>query len=121
VPEPSPQTPPYPPRPPRVPLDVVVIRADDVEPGIYGAVDISTGGMRLYSQRKERVGGFVALNFRLGDQDLHMYAEVVWCRSDCGTGSAAGLHTIGLKWMTTSPSALRAIQAYIESQLGASG
>ena len=102
-------------RSPRAPLDVVVIRADDVEPGIYGAVDISVGGICLMSQRKERVGGFVALSFKLGDHDLNMYAEVVWCRSDQASGAAAGLHRLGLRWATTNPASAKAIEAYVRS------
>ena len=102
-------------RSPRAPLDVVVIRADDVEPGIYAAVDISVGGICLMSQRKERVGGFVALSFKLGDHDLNMYAEVVWCRSDQNSGSSAGLHRLGLRWATTNPQSVKAIEGYVRS------
>jgi c-di-GMP-binding flagellar brake protein YcgR len=106
------------PRGPRIPLDVVVMRADDVEPGIYAAVDISFGGMCLISQRKEKVGGFVALSFSLDDEPINVYAEVVWCRSDHAKGADTGLHTAGLKFVTISPSVQRAIQAYIERRAG---
>ncbi len=104
------------PRAARIPLDVVVVRADDVEAGIYGAIDISTTGLCLMSERKERVGGFVALNFTLDETPLNIYGEVVWCRSDQTKGAAAGLHTIGLKFVTLSPSAQRVIQSYIDSR-----
>ena len=101
----------------RVPLNVEVIRADDVEPGIYTAVNLSAGGICLQSPHKQEVGGFVALDFKLDEQDLNVYAEVVWCRSDQATGSAAGPHTVGLKFMTPGASTLRAIHAYVASHL----
>ena len=104
------------PRAPRIPLDVVVIRADDVEPGIYGAIDISSGGICLRSQRKEKVGGFVALNFTLGGKEINAYSEVIWCRSDT-KGATNGLHTIGLRFVTLSPATVEAIQQYIDAHL----
>ena len=106
------------PRAPRIPLDVVIVRADDVEPGIYGAIDISTTGLCLMSERKERVGGFVALNFTLDETSLSVYAAVVWCRSDPTKGTSSGLYTVGLKFVTLSPTAQRTIQSYIDGQAG---
>jgi len=106
------------PRAERIALDVVIVRGDDVEPGVYGAIDISTTGLCLKSARKEGVGGFVALNFTLDDTPLNVYAEVVWCRSDQAKGAEAGLHTVGLKFVTLSASAQRVIRAYMDRRSG---
>jgi hypothetical protein len=103
------------PRDPRIPLNVAVSRADDVEPGLYLAVDLSVGGICLRSTRKEKVGGFVALSFSLDGHDLHLYAEVVWSRPDPGEPSAP--HLIGLKWVTPSASAARTIRGYVDRHL----
>ena len=102
----------------RIPLNVTVSRADDVEPGIYVAVDISSGGICMRSTRKEQVGGFVALSFSLDSHDLHLYAEVIWSRSDAGTDPVAP-HLVGMKWVTPSISAAQVIRRYIERQLAA--
>jgi hypothetical protein len=103
-------------RDPRIPLSVTVSRADDVEPGLYVAVDISCGGICMRSTRKEKVGGFVALSFALDGHDLHLYAEVIWCRSDMGADAVAP-HVVGMKWVAPSSSASQVIRAYIDRHL----
>ena len=103
---------------PRIPLSVTVIRADDVEPGLYIAVDISCGGICMRSARKEKVGGFVALSFSLDGHDLHLYAEVIWSRTDAVADPVAP-HLVGMKWVTPSSTAAGVIQSYIASRLAA--
>jgi c-di-GMP-binding flagellar brake protein YcgR len=101
---------------PRIPLNVTVSRADDVEPGRYVAVDISCGGICMRSMRKEKVGGFVALSFSLDGHDLHLYAEVIWSRTD-GTADAIAPHLVGMKWVTPSTSAAQVIRSYVAQRL----
>ena len=105
-------------RDPRIPLDVTVIRADDVEPGRYLAVDISSGGICMRSSRKEKIGGFVALSFALDGHDLNLYAEVIWCRSDAVADKIAP-NLVGMKWVTPSSSAAAVIRDYITARLPA--
>lgn len=105
-------------RDPRIPLSVTVSRADDVEPGLYLAVDISCGGICMRSARKEKVGGFVALSFSLDGHDLHLYAEVIWCRSDLVAEPIAP-HLVGMKWVAPSSNTAQVIRGYIERHLSA--
>ena len=105
-------------RDPRIPLNVTVSRADDVEPGRYVAVDISSGGICMRSTRKEKVGGFVALSFSLDGHDLHLYAEVIWSRTD-GVADAIAPHLVGMKWVAPSHSASQVIRTYIQQRLPA--
>jgi hypothetical protein len=102
----------------RVPINVVVSRADDVEPGLYLAVNVSVTGICLRSTRKEKVGGFVALSFHLDGNDLHLYAEVIWCRPDAGEPAAPYL--VGMKWATPSAAVTRIIRAYVDRALARS-
>jgi hypothetical protein len=104
----------------RIPLSVTVSRADDVEPGLYLAVDISIGGICMRSTRKEKVGGFVALSFSLDGNDLHLYAEVIWSRTDAAANPIAP-HLVGMKWVTPSSSAAGVIRNYIDRHLLAQG
>src|SRR5262245_36628091 len=101
-------------RDPRIPLNVTVSRADDVEPGRYVAVDISSGGICMRSTRKEKVGGFVALSFSLDGHDLHLYAEVIWSRTDA---DSIAPHLVGMKWVAPSGSAAQVIRNYIQQRL----
>jgi hypothetical protein len=103
-------------RDPRIPLSVTVSRADDVEPGMYVAVDISVGGMCMRSARKEKVGGFVALSFALDGHDLHLYAEVIWSRTDAIEDPVAP-HLVGMKWVAPGGRASQVIHNYIERRL----
>jgi hypothetical protein len=106
---------------PRIPLSsVTVSRADDVEPGMYQAVDISIGGICMRSTRKEKVGGFVALSFTLDGHDLHLYAEVIWSRTDAAQNPIAP-HIVGMKWVTPSSSAAGVIRQYVERHLSEAG
>jgi hypothetical protein len=105
-------------RDPRIPLSVAVVRADDVEPGLYVGVDISCGGICLRSTRKEKIGGFVALSFALDGHDLNMYAEVIWCRTDAAANALAP-YLVGMKWVTPSTTAAAVIRTYIARRLAA--
>jgi len=87
---------------------------------MYLAIDISISGICMRSARKEKVGGFVALSFALEGHDLHLYAEVIWCRSD-STADPVAPHLVGMKWVAPGGSSAAVIRDYVERHLPSAG
>lgn len=70
------------------------------------AVDISLGGVRVYSDDKYRVGALVKMEFFVeGSPAITYTAEVVWV-DELPDGSAAR-YDVGLKFIDLSPEALQ--------------
>jgi hypothetical protein len=68
-------------------------------------VDVSLGGIRIYSDEKRRVGELLKMEFFLPDTPPVTYtAEVVWIESLGKAGPA--LYDVGLKFIQLEPAAL---------------
>ena len=68
-------------------------------------VDVSLGGIRIYSDEKMRVGELLKMEFFLPDTDPVTYtAEVVWIEPL--EKGAPALYDVGLKFIQLEPAAL---------------
>ncbi len=77
------------------------------------AVDISLGGVRVFSDDRHRVGALVKMEFFVeGSPAITYTAEVVWV-DELPAGSAAR-YDVGLKFVDLSPEAL----SFLSSVLG---
>lgn len=102
----------------RAPLAVTITRSDSIDPGVYGAVDISETGIRLNSSRPERLESFVALEFELEAEKVRVYAKTVWCRDDLE--APAGLpYSVGLLFLAPDRSLVERIRRYVDQRVRA--
>lgn len=70
------------------------------------AVDVSLGGVRIYSDEVMRVGDFLKMEFFLPDVDPVTYtAEVVWI--DALPADAPARFDVGLKFIQLDPGTLQ--------------
>lgn len=70
-------------------------------------VDISLGGVRIYSDEALRVGELLKMEFFLPDVAPVTYtAEVVWIEELAGE-TASALYDVGLKFIQLEPDALK--------------
>jgi tetratricopeptide (TPR) repeat protein len=102
----------------RVPLDVTITRSDGIAPGVYVAVNISESGICVNASRAEPVERFVALDFVLEGQELHVYAKTIWCREDVEAPEGRR-YTIGLRFISPARSLVEQIRRYVEQQVQA--
>jgi c-di-GMP-binding flagellar brake protein YcgR len=80
------------------------------------AVDISLGGVRVYSDERRRVGALAKMEFFVEGGPAHTYtAEVVWVEEL--SAEAPAKYDVGLKFVDLSPQALD----FLTSLLGPEG
>ena len=103
-------------RPDRVDFKVNVERAESMATGSYEAVNLSVGGMCLRSAVPEHIGGFVALRFPLGEDELQLYCEVVWCKREPDESTGSGFR-IGLRFVVIGQKERRLIQRFVDERL----
>ncbi len=77
------------------------------------AVDVSRGGVRVYSDRAMRVGERLTMDlFLKGGEEVSFRAEVVWVERLAD--GAAAKYDVGLRFLTLEPSA----EALLDQVLG---
>lgn len=80
-------------------------------------IDVSLGGVRIYSDEKLKVGELLKMEFFTKDSPPVTYtAEVVWIEpievtetTEAGVGSAPARFDVGLKFLQLEPNALKAL------------
>ena len=86
-------------------------------------IDVSLGGVRIYSDEPLKVGELLKLEFFTADAPPVTYtAEVVWIEDIKGTGAgdpAPARFDVGLKFLHLEPSALKALLSVLGPLEGA--